>query len=72
VWIDSRAGWDKASTSLARIGGRGTRMEGVEKLGGDTCVCGRVHTVAGPRNAVALIWRKVFSETIRDIVLGLS
>jgi hypothetical protein len=71
-WIDSRDGSDKAATYLARIGKRGTQVEGVLKLDGDTCVCCRVDLTTGPRNTVAVTWRKVFSENIRDMVLAVS
>ncbi|MEW6298593.1 MAG: hypothetical protein AB1671_12730 [Thermodesulfobacteriota bacterium] len=71
-WIDSRDGWDKAGTYVARIGQRGTRVDGVNKLDGDTCVCCRVHVATGPRHLVAVLWRKVFPGNIRDMVLGLS
>jgi hypothetical protein len=71
-WIDSREGWEKAGTYVARIGQRGTQIESVEKLDGDTCVCCRVHLTTGSQGKVAVLWRKVFPDNIRDMVLGLS
>lgn len=71
-WIDSREGWDKANTHVARIGERGTQVDGVVTLDRDTCVCCRSHVATGPNNAVAVTWRKVFPGDIRDMVLSLS
>ncbi|NOT52982.1 MAG: exo-alpha-sialidase [Deltaproteobacteria bacterium] len=71
-WIDSRDGWDQASTHVARIGERGTRVDGVSTLDRDTCVCCRSHIATGPNNTVAVAWRKVFSGDIRDMVVSLS
>jgi hypothetical protein len=72
AWIDSRDGWDKAATYLARLVERGTRVERVLKLDGDTCVCCRVDMTTGPRQTVAVTWRKVFPDNIRDMVLDVS
>ena len=72
AWIDSRDGWDKAATYVARIGKRGTHLEHTLKLDGDTCVCCRVDMTTGPKNVVAVVWRKVFPENIRDMVLAVS
>ena len=71
-WIDSRGGGDKAATYVARIGERGTRVENTLKLDGDTCVCCRVDVTTGPKNVVAVVWRKVFPGNIRDMVLAVS
>jgi hypothetical protein len=71
-WIDSRDGADKAATYVARLGERGTRVESNLKLDGDSCVCCRVDVTTGPRNVVAVVWRKVFPENIRDMVLAVS
>ncbi len=71
-WIDSRDGWDQASTHVARIGERGTRVDGVVTLDRDTCVCCRSHITTGPNNTVAVTWRKVFPGDIRDMVVSLS
>jgi hypothetical protein len=72
TWIDSREGWDKAGTYLARITQRGTQVESVVKLDSETCVCCRVDVTSGPQNVVAVIWRKVFPGNVRDMVLSLS
>ena len=73
AWIDSRAGANTANTYLARITGRGSRVETALKLDeGETCVCCRVDVAAGPRETVAVAWRKVFPGSIRDMVIGLS
>jgi hypothetical protein len=72
AWIDSRDGWDKPATYLARIVERGSRVERTLKLDGDTCVCCRVDMTTGPRNTVAVTWRKVFPDNIRDMVLEVS
>jgi hypothetical protein len=71
-WIDSREGWEKASTYLARLGEQGSQVEQVVTLDGDTCVCCRSHVAAGPNGTVAALWRKVFPGDIRDMVLSLS
>jgi hypothetical protein len=71
-WIDTRKGWEKANTYLARVGERGTQVENVVRLDRDTCVCCRSHVTTGPNNAVAVTWRKVFPGDIRDMVLSLS
>jgi hypothetical protein len=71
-WIDSRDGWEKASTYLARITQRGTHIENTAKLDSDTCVCCRVDVDIGPQDTVAVLWRKVFPGNLRDMVLGFS
>ncbi|MGH7964980.1 MAG: hypothetical protein ACRERD_24725 [Candidatus Binatia bacterium] len=71
-WIDSREGWDKAGTYLARIKTQGTQITETKKLDGDTCVCCRVDVATGPTATAAVIWRKVFPGDIRDMVLSLS
>jgi hypothetical protein len=71
-WIDSRDGSDNAATYVARIGERGTRVESTLKLDGDSCVCCRVDVTTGPKNVVAVVWRKAFPENIRDMVLAVS
>jgi hypothetical protein len=72
-WIDSRDGASTAGTYLARITERGSRVEQALKLdAGETCVCCRVDVAAGPRDTVAVAWRKVFPGSVRDMVVGLS
>jgi hypothetical protein len=72
-WIDSRDGASTAGTYLARITERGSRVEQALKLdAGATCVCCRVDVAAGPRDTVAVAWRKVFPGSVRDMVVGLS
>ena len=72
-WIDSRDGASTASTYLARVAERGSRVERTLKLdNGETCVCCRVDVTAGPGDVVAVAWRKVFPGSIRDMVVGLS
>ncbi len=72
-WIDSRDGPSTAGTYLARITERGSRVEKTLKLDeGETCVCCRIDVAAGPGDAVAVAWRKVFPGSIRDMVVGLS
>jgi hypothetical protein len=72
-WIDSREGPSTAGTYVARITERGSRVERALKLDeGETCVCCRVDVAAGPRDTVAIAWRKVFPESVRDMVVGLS
>jgi hypothetical protein len=73
AWVDSRAGSNTANTYLARITERGSRVEATLKLDdGETCVCCRVDVAAGPRETVAVTWRKVFPGSIRDMVVGVS
>lgn len=71
-WIDSREGWEKASTYLARLGKQGSQVEHVVTLDRSTCVCCRSQVATGPRNAVAALWRKVFPGDLRDMALSLS
>jgi hypothetical protein len=71
-WIDGREGGPNPVTYLARVAERGERVERTARLDGDTCVCCRVALAAGPGDAVAVLWRKVFPGDIRDMVLGLS
>jgi hypothetical protein len=71
-WIDAREGEGQTRSYLARIVGRGGRVEGAVKLDdGETCVCCRLDVAAGD-GVVAALWRKVFPGNIRDMVLGLS
>jgi len=73
AWIDSRGGANTANTYLARITERGSRVEATQKLDdGETCVCCRVDVAAGPRETVAVAWRKVFPGSVRDMVLAVS
>jgi len=72
-WIDSREGPSASGTYLARITERGSHVERALKLDeGETCVCCRIDVAAGPRETVAVAWRKVFPGSIRDMVVGLS
>jgi hypothetical protein len=72
AWIDSRAN-DRAATYLARVAERGTRVAETQRLeAGETCVCCRVDLNSGPGETVAVMWRKVFPDNIRDMVLAVS
>jgi hypothetical protein len=58
---------------MARVPERGTRLERVARLdGGETCVCCRVSLSAGPGDATAVLWRKVFADDVRDVVVSRS
>ena len=72
TWIDGRDGLPNPATYVARVVDRGERVERTARLDGDTCVCCRVALAAGPGEAVAVLWRKVFPGDVRDMVLGLS
>jgi hypothetical protein len=72
-WIDSREGPSASGTYLARIAERGLRVERTLRLDeGETCVCCRIDVAGGPKETVAVAWRKVFPGSIRDMVVGLS
>lgn len=72
TWIDSREGWEKAGTYLARITQRGTLVDSLVQLDSATCVCCRVDVTTAPQNVVAATWRKVFPGNFRDMVVSLS
>jgi hypothetical protein len=73
AWIDTRDGADKPRTWLARIAERGSRVSQVARLDdAETCVCCRIDVATGGKGAVAVLWRKVFPGSIRDMVVGLS
>jgi len=75
AWIDSRDGWEKAGTYVARIGERGGKVESTAQVGAETCVCCRVAVGAGGANGSqrsAVLWRKDFPGKIRDMVLAVS
>ena len=72
TWIDGREGRKDPATWVARVVERGTRVERTRKVGDDTCVCCRVDAAAGPRDTVALTWRRVFPGDIRDMVMAVS
>src|ERR687892_595771 len=58
---------------MARVPERGTRLERVARLdGGETCVCCRVSLSGGPGDATAVLWRKVFADDVRDVVVSRS
>jgi hypothetical protein len=70
--IDGHEGRKDPATWVARVAENGTRVEGVRKVGDDTCVCCREDTAAGTGGTVALAWRRVFAGDVRDMVLALS
>ncbi|HET9854805.1 MAG TPA: sialidase family protein, partial [Methylomirabilota bacterium] len=72
TWIDGHEGRKDPATWVARVVDEGTRVEGIRKVGDDTCVCCRVDAATGPGNMVALAWRRVFPGDIRDMVLAVS
>jgi hypothetical protein len=71
-WIDGHEGRKDPATWAARVVDQGTRVEGIRKVGDDTCVCCRVDAAAGPGDTVALTWRRVFPGDVRDMVLAVS
>jgi hypothetical protein len=72
TWIDGHEGRKEPATWVARVTEQGTRVEGIRKVGDDTCVCCRVDAAAGAGNTVALTWRQVFPGDVRDMVLAVS
>ena len=72
TWIDGHEGRKDPATWVARVTEQGTRVEGIRKVGDDTCVCCRVDAAAGAGNTVALTWRRVFPGDVRDMVLAVS
>jgi hypothetical protein len=72
TWIDGREGRRDPATWVARVVERGTRVDSARKIGDDTCVCCRIDAAAGPRDTVALTWRRVFPGDIRDMVMAMS
>ncbi len=72
AWIDNREAPQSPRTWLARVVDRGARVERTVRLDeGETCVCCRVD-VAATGETVAVLWRKVFEGSVRDMVLGVS
>jgi hypothetical protein len=70
AWIEPR---ETAATFVARVLDRGTRVSETRRLDtGETCVCCRVDVAAGPGERVAVLWRKVFPDNVRDMVLATS
>lgn len=72
TWIDGHEGRKDPATWVARVVEHGTRVEGIRKVGDDTCVCCRVDAAAGAGDTVALTWRRVFPGDVRDMVLAVS
>jgi len=72
AWIDSRDGWEKAGTYVARVGERGAKIATTSQVGSETCVCCRVAVGAGGNERTAVLWRKDFPGKIRDMVLAVS
>ena len=72
TWIDGHEGRKDPATWVTRVVEQGTRVEGIRKVGDDTCVCCRVDAATGAGNTVALTWRRVFPGDIRDMVLAVS
>ena len=71
AWIETREG--KAATMITRVTERGTRAaDPMQVDAGETCVCCRVDVAAGPGERVSVLWRKVFPDNVRDMVLGVS
>jgi hypothetical protein len=71
-WIDSRDGWEKAGTFVARVGERGSKVVSTTQVGTKTCVCCRVAVGAGGDRRAAVLWRKDYPGKVRDMVLALS
>jgi hypothetical protein len=71
-WIDGHEGRKDPATWVARVVEQGTRVEGIRKVGDDTCVCCRVGAAAGAGDTVAVTWRRVFPGDVRDMVLAVS
>ena len=72
TWIDGHEGRKDPATWVARVTERGTRVEGIRKVGDDTCVCCRVDAATGAGNLVPLTWRRVFPGDVRDMVMAVS
>jgi hypothetical protein len=71
AWIETRDG--TAATFVARVVDRGARVAETLRLDtGETCVCCRIDATAGPGDSVAVLWRKVFPDNVRDMVLAAS
>ena len=71
AWIETRD--NRAATLVTRVTERGTHVGEALRLDtGETCVCCRVDVTAGPGENVAVLWRKVFPENVRDMVLATS
>jgi hypothetical protein len=71
AWIETRDA--RPATFVARVTERGTRVADPVRLDtGETCVCCRVDVAAGQGESVAVFWRKVFADNIRDMVLATS
>jgi hypothetical protein len=71
AWIETRGG--QAATMLARVTERGTRVaEPIRLDTGETCVCCRVDVSTAPGRGVSVLWRKVFPDNVRDMVLAVS
>jgi len=72
AWIETRKD-ERPHTYLARVVERGSRVERIVRIDGDeTCVCCRVGLAAATPDTVALLWRKVFTGDVRDMVLARS
>ena len=71
-WIDSRDGWEKAGTYVARVAERGSKVASAAQVGTETCVCCRVAVGAGGAKRAAVLWRKDFPGKVRDMVLATS
>jgi len=72
TWIDGHEGRKDPATWVARVVDQGARVEGIRKVGDDTCVCCRVDAATGAGSTVALTWRRVFPGDVRDMVLAVS
>jgi hypothetical protein len=72
-WIDTREGADLPRTYLGRVTEGGTKLDSVVKLDSEeTCVCCRIAVATGPGERVAVLRRKVFPGSVRDMALGVS
>jgi hypothetical protein len=72
AWIDSREGWQKAGTYVARLVDDGTRVDATSQIGAETCVCCRVAVAAGGEDRAVVLWRKDFPGQVRDMVIASS
>jgi len=75
VWLDGRdakPGSDTFSVYSAKSADQGATFQPNVRVATGACPCCRPSVAAGPNRKIFVIWRKVFANDVRDMVVSIS